>query len=304
MKNQPKIFHTISELHVAMGQPKPMHPLISILNYGQAIFDPKDFEQGIILDYYKISFKTHFKGKLRYGHGFYDFEEGGMSFISPGQVLRMQDEEADYSGMSLHIHPDFIRPYSLNTTIKKYGFFNYSASEALYLSGREKEAILGVFGSIQTELNERIDSFSQDVIISQIELLLNYSNRFYNRQFITRKAVNHDVLAQLETVINDYFDSEKTLVNGVLTVQFLADELNLSPRYLSDLLRNLCGQNTQQFIHDKLIEKAKEYIANGTFSVSEIGYKLGFEHPQSFNKLFKKKTNLSPVAFKELFNKN
>jgi AraC-like DNA-binding protein len=304
MKNQPKIFSTISELHVAMGQPKPMHPLISILNYGEAIFDPKDFERGIILDYYKISFKTHFKGKLRYGHGFYDFEEGGMSFVSPGQILKMQDEEADYSGMSLHIHPDFIRPYSLNTAIKKYGFFNYSASEGLYLSEKEKEIILGIFASIQNELNERIDNFSQDVIISQIELLLNYSNRFYNRQFITRKAVNHDVLAKLENIINDYFDQEKTLVNGVLTVQFLAEELNLSSRYLSDLLRNLCGQNTQQFIHDKLIEKAKEYIASGTLSVSEIGYKLGFEHPQSFNKLFKKKTNLSPIAFKELFNKN
>lgn len=304
MKNQPKIFRTISELHVAMGQPKPMHPLISILNYGEAIFDPKDFEHGIILEYYKISFKTHFKGKLKYGHGFYDFEEGGMSFVSPGQILKMQEEEADYSGMSLHIHPDFIRPYSLNSNIKKYGFFNYSTSEALYLSEKEKETILGVFASILNELNERIDNFSQDVIISQIELLLNYSNRFYNRQFITRKAVNHDVLAKLETIINDYFDNEETLLNGVLTVQFLADHLNLSPRYLSDLLRSLCGQNTQQYIHDKLIEKAKEYIANGTFSVSEIGYKLGFEHPQSFNKLFKKKTNLSPIAFKESFNKN
>ncbi|WP_394775248.1 helix-turn-helix domain-containing protein [Flavobacterium sp.] len=304
MKNQPKIFNTISELHSAMAQSRPMHPLISIMNYGEAIFDPKDFEQGIILDFYKISFKTHFKGKLRYGHGFYDFEEGGMSFVSPGQILKMQDEEADYSGMSLHIHPDFIRPYSLNSNIKKYGFFNYSAAEALYLSEKEKETILGVFASIPNELNERIDNFSQDVIISQIELLLNYSNRFYNRQFITRKAVNHDVFAKLEAEINDYFESEKTLLNGVLTVQFLANQLNLSPRYLSDLLRTLCGQNTQQFIHDKLIEKAKEYIANGTFSVSEIGYKLGFEHPQSFNKLFKKKTNLSPIAFKESFNKN
>jgi AraC-like DNA-binding protein len=304
MKNQPKIFSTISQLHTAMGQSKPMHPLISILNYGEAIFDPKDFERGIILDFYKISFKTHFKGKLKYGHGFYDFEEGGMSFVSPGQILKMQDEESDYSGMSLHIHPDFIRPYILNSSIKKYGFFNYSASEALYLSEKEKETILGVFASIQNELNERIDNFSQDVIISQIELLLNYSNRFYNRQFITRKAVNNDMLAELEIIISDYFNQEKTLENGVLTVQFLANELNLSSRYLSDLLRNLCGQSTQQFIHDKLIEKAKEYIATGNLSISEIGYKLGFEHPQSFNKLFKKKTNLSPVAFKELFTKN
>ncbi|WP_343695707.1 helix-turn-helix domain-containing protein [Flavobacterium sp.] len=304
MKNQPKIFHSISELHKAMGQPKPMHPLISILNYGEAVFDPKDFENGIILDFYKISFKTHFSGKLRYGHGFYDFEEGGMSFVSPGQILKMQEEEADYSGMSLNIHPDFIRPYALNANIKKYGFFSYSASEALYLSESEKETILGVFTNIQNELKERIDNFSQDVLISQIELLLNYSKRFYNRQFITRKAVNNDVFSKLESLLEDYFNNEKALENGLPTVQFVADELGLSARYLSDLLRNLSGQNTQQFIHDKLIEKAKEYIAKGTFSMSEIAYKLGFEHPQSFNKLFKKKTNLSPIAFQEQFNRN
>lgn len=287
-----------------MGQPKPMHPLISLLDYGKAIFDPKDFEQGIILDFYKISFKTSFSGKLRYGHGFYDFEEGGMSFVAPGQILKMQEEEADYSGMSLNIHPDFIRPYTLRENIKKYGFFSYSAAEALYLSEKEKETILAVFANIQEELEQRIDTFSQDVIISQLELLLNYSNRFYNRQFITRKAVNNDVLAKLENLLEDYFTTEKPLENGLPTVQFVADELQLSSRYLSDLLRSISGQNTQQFIHDKLIEKAKEYIAKGALSISEIAYKLGFEHPQSFNKLFKKKTNISPVAFQELFNKN
>lgn len=304
MKNQPKVFQSISELHKAMGQPKPMHPLISVLDYGKAIFDPKDFEQGIILDFYKISFKTSFSGKLRYGHGFYDFEEGGMSFVAPGQILKMQEEEADYSGMSLNIHPDFIRPYTLNENIKKYGFFSYSAAEALYLSEKEKETILTVFANIQDELDQRIDNFSQDVIISQLELLLNYSNRFYNRQFITRKAVNNDVLSKLENLLEDYFNTEKPLENGLPTVQFVADELQLSSRYLSDLLRSTSGQNTQQFIHDKLIEKAKEYITKGTLSISEIAYKLGFEHPQSFNKLFKKKTNVSPVAFQELFNKN
>ena len=287
-----------------MGQPKPMHPLISLLDYGKAIFDPKDFEQGIILDFYKISFKTSFSGKLRYGHGFYDFEEGGMSFVAPGQILKMQEEEADYSGMSLNIHPDFIRPYTLSENIKKYGFFSYSAAEALYLSEKEKETILAVFANIQEELEQRIDTFSQDVIISQLELLLNYSNRFYNRQFITRKAVNNDVLSKLENLLEDYFTTEKPLENGLPTVQFVADELQLSSRYLSDLLRSISGQNTQQFIHDKLIEKAKEYIAKGTLSISEIAYRLGFEHPQSFNKLFKKKTNISPVAFQELFNKN
>ncbi|MFB9080438.1 helix-turn-helix domain-containing protein [Flavobacterium procerum] len=304
MKIKPKVFNTLAELHKAMGQPSPAHPLISIINYGEAVFDPADFEHGTILDFYKISFKTSFNGKIKYGHGFYDFEAGGMSFVAPGQLLKLQEEEADYSGLSLHIHPDFIRPYSLNATIKQFGFFNYTASEALYLSEKEKETILGVFSNIQQELNERIDAFSQDVIITQIELLLHYSNRFYNRQFITRKAVNNDLLAKLETLLNSYFNDEKALLNGLPTVAFVAEELYVSPRYLSDLLRNLCGQNTQQFIHDKLIEKAKEYLTAGNLSISEIAYKLGFEHPQSFNKLFRKKTNCTPVEFQQSFYKN
>ncbi|MES2486189.1 MAG: AraC family transcriptional regulator, partial [Bacteroidota bacterium] len=242
MKNQPKIFNSLSELHKAMGLPKATHPLISIIDYGKAVFDPKDFEQGIILNFYKISFKTNFSGKLRYGHGYYDFEEGAMSFVSPGQVLRMQDEEADYSGMSLHIHPDFIRPYNLNTNIKKYGFFAYTASEGLYLSEKEKETILSVYANIQDELNERIDNFSQDVIISQIELLLNYGNRFYNRQFITRKTVNNDVVARLETLLADYFNSNKVQEMGLPTVHYISEKLNISPNYLSDMLRSLTGQ--------------------------------------------------------------
>lgn len=304
MKNQPKIFHSLSELHKAMELPSPLHPLIGLINYGEAIFDPRDYEQGIILDFYKISFKTDFNGKIRYGQGFYDFEEGGMSFVAPGQILRMQDEEADYSGMSLHIHPDFFHPYPLNASIKKFGFFSYTASEALYLSEKEKKTILDIFTNIQEELNERIDSFSQDVIISQIELLLNYSNRFYNRQFLTRKAINHDVLTQLETYLNTYFNDEKSVLSGLPTVHSVAEQLHLSPRYLSDLLRKLTGKNTQQFLHDKVIEKAKELLAKDNLTIAEIAYQLGFEHPQSLNKLFKKKTKLTPLAFKQSFYKN
>jgi len=297
----PKKFHSLTALHKAMGQPAPLHPLISILDYGKAVFDPEDFENGIVLDFYKISFKTHFRGQLKYGQGFYDFEEGGMSFISPGQILRMQDEEADYSGLSLHIHPDFIRPYSLAKNIKQYGFFSYSTTEALYLSEKEKATILSIFNSIQEELNERIDPFSQDVIISQIELLLNYSNRFYNRQFVTRKTVNHDLLTQMEQLLSDYFDKEEALNRGLPSVEYLAGQLHLSPHYLSDMLRSLTGQNAQQHIHEKLIEKAKEYLAVTNLSVAEVAYQLGFEHPQSFNKLFKKKTNTSPLEFRQSF---
>ena len=299
MKKQPVIFNSLAQLHKAMGQPALHHPLIGIINYGEAIFDPKDYEQGIILNFYKISFKTAFTGKLRYGQGYYDFEEGGMSFIAPGQLLRMQDEEADYDGMTLHIHPDFLRNYPLNNTIKQYGFFSYSAAEALYLSPREKTTILSIYQFIKDELEQRIDKFSQDVIISQIELLLNYTNRFYDRQFITRKAVNNDVLTKLELLLNNYLN-EQTPLNGRLpSVNALAEELQLTPRYLSDLMRNLTGLSTQQFIHEKVIEKAKEYLARNELTIAEIAYSLGFEHPQSFNKLFKSKTSLSPSAYKK-----
>lgn len=282
-----------------MGQPAPQHPLLSILDYGKAEFEPKDFENGIVLDFYKISFKTRFSGKLKYGQGYYDFEEGGMSFISPGQLLRMQDEEANYSGMSLHIHPDFLRSYPLNAKIKQYGFFSYSAAEALYLSEKEKATILSIYNFIQDELNERIDKFSQDVMIAQIELLLNYANRFYERQFITRKAVNNNILAQLENLLSEYLNDEKALMKGLPTVNSLAESLNVTPRYLSDLLRSLIGLNTQQFIHEKVIEKAKEFLANDELTVAEIAYCLGFEHPQSFNKLFKNKTSLSPSEYRK-----
>jgi len=298
MKKQPVIFNSLSQLHKAMGQPAPSHPLISIMNYGEARFDPKDFEQGIILNFYKISFKTSFSGKLKYGQGYYDFEEGGMSFIAPGQLLKMQEEEANYEGMTLHIHPDFLRSYPINASIKQYGFFGYSAAEALYLSEKEKTTILSVYAFIQEELNERIDRFSQDVIIAQIELLLNYANRFYDRQFLTRKAVNNDILVRLEEQLEHYFNEDKSLNQGLPTVNSVAENLNVTPRYLSDLLRNLLGLNTQQFIHERVIAKAKEYLGKEELSIAEIAYHLGFEHPQSFNKLFKSKTTLSPSAYK------
>jgi len=298
MKKHPVIFNSLSQLHKAMGQPAPSHPLISIMNYGDARFDPKDFEQGIILNFYKISFKTSFSGKLKYGQGYYDFEAGGMSFIAPGQLLKMQDEEADYSGMTLHIHPDFLRSYTVNSGIRQYGFFSYSAAEALYLSEKEKSTILNIYRFIQDELSERIDKFSQDVIISQIEVLLNYANRFYDRQFLTRKAVNNDLLVKLEQQLEDYFNEGSSLNKGLPAVNAIAENLNVTPRYLSDLLRNLVGLSTQQFIHIKVIEKAKEYLAKDELTIAEIAYHLGFEHPQSLNKLFKSKTSLSPSDYK------
>lgn len=294
--------NSISELHQALGFPKPLHPLISVVAYDKIKLDEEIASSSLMLNFYKISFKKNLSGKIRYGQNYYDFDEGGMFFVSPNQLLVSDQDDKDYSGYTLLIHPDFIRNYPLGKNIKKYGFFSYSANEGLHLSEKEKEIIISIFENIERELHSTIDDFSQDVMISHIEVLLNYSNRFYKRQFITRKVVNHNLLTKMEALLNEYFDKEETINNGSPTVEYLAEQLNVSPRYLSDMLRSLTGQNAQQHIHSKLIEKAKEYLTATNLSVSEIAYQLGFEHSQSFNKLFKKKTNLTPIEFKQSFN--
>ncbi|WP_428660396.1 helix-turn-helix domain-containing protein [Runella sp.] len=296
--HQPYTFHSIAEMNKALGMPPPLHPLIALNDYKNITADISDIVKGMLMDFYKISYKRNLSGKIKYGQHYYDFNEGGLSFISPNQLIAEDESNGECDGFTLLIHPDFLRGYSLTTTIKNYGFFSYSANEALQLSEKEKETVLGIFKNIQDELEQRLDNFSQDVIISQIELLLNYSNRFYNRQFITRKAVNNSLLTQMEKLLDDFFTTQE----GLPTVHYLADKLNVSPTYLSDLLRNLTGMNAQQHIHQKLIEKAKEILSTGNLSVAEVAYQLGFEHPQSFSKIFKRKTNLTPIEFKQSFN--
>jgi AraC-like DNA-binding protein len=296
---QPHVFNSISELNQALGLPKALHPLVSLNYYKDMKPDWSRFEGGMIMNLYKISYKSNFTGRFKYGQHFYDFNEGGMCFVSPNQVMLIDEGEQDYGGFSLMIHPDFLRNYSLGKLIKNYGFFSYTSAEALHLSEKEKETIFGVVKMIQDELELPIDQFSQDVIIAQIELLLHYSNRYYNRQFITRKAANHDLLTRLEILLTEHFDTQKAMEKGLPTVQDIAGQLQVSQRYLSDMLRSLTGQNAQQHIHNKLIEKAKEILSSSNLSVAEIAYQLGFEHPQSFNKLFKQKTSQSPVAFRQ-----
>ncbi|GAA4340188.1 helix-turn-helix domain-containing protein [Mucilaginibacter gynuensis] len=300
----PYIFNSVAELNQALGLPKPLHPLIALNDYKNITADTTELSKGMITNLYKISYKKHFSGKIKYGQQYYDFDEGGLCFISPNQIVSNIEPALDYEGFSLMFHPDFIRNYPLGKSIKNYGFFSYTASEALHPSEKEKETIIRIFKSIQEELELPIDQYSQDVIVSQIELLLNYSNRYYNRQFITRKAVNHDLLSQLEDLLENYFDSEKSLLSGLPSVQQIADDLNVSPRYLSDMLRVLTGQNAQQHIHNKLIEKAKDILSSTNLTIAEIAYQLGFEHPQSFNKLFKRKTNVSPLEFRQSFHGN
>jgi AraC-like DNA-binding protein len=296
------IFNSISELHHALGLPKPLHPLVSLVDYGDIKGDMEEIAKGMVLNFYKVSYKKNFKGKVKYGQTYYDFDEGGLSFISPNQLISAAKEEADYGGYTLLFHPDFIRNYPLGKKIREYGFFSYSVAEALYLSEKEKEIIIGIFKNIELELNSAIDHFSQEVTIAQIELLLSYSKRFYNRQFITRKAGYNNLLMKLEELLTDYFDTEKALITGLPTVQQFADQLNVSPHYLSDMLRTLTGQNTQQHIHEKLIEKAKQVLSTTNLSTAEVAYKLGFEYPQSFNKIFKRKTKMSPIEFRRSLN--
>jgi AraC-like DNA-binding protein len=297
----PHKIDAISDLHRMLGLPGPLHPLVSLIDNTKIAALVDHLPETFLLSFYKISFKKLLKGRIGYGQGYYDFDEGGLVFTAPHQIISI-DAEAEFYGATLLIHPDFIRNYPLAKNIKQYGFFSYETNEALHLAEKERTTILEVLAHIDRELNNPIDDFSQDVIIAYIEVLLNYSNRFYKRQFITRKAVNHDLLSKMEQLLNDYFETENGLNKGLPTVEYLADQLNLSPRYLSDMLRSLTGQNAQQHMHEKLIEKAKEKLSITSLSVSEIAYALGFEHPQSFSKLFKSKTSQSPLEFRQSFN--
>lgn len=293
-------FESLTDFHRVFGLQKPLHPLISFIDIANMKYEANELPASIIMDFYKISYKTSLCGKAKYGQNYYDFGEGGLVFTAPNQVFEAPDGNAK-AGYILLIHPDFFLSYSLAKNIRQYAFFSYAANEALHLSAIEKTTIMSVFKILEEELNSRIDDFSQDVIISQVELLLNYSNRFYKRQFITRKAAHTDLLQKLEEILDDYFDNEKSLKQGIPTVQYLAEQLNLSASYLGDIMRSFTGQNAQQHIHHKLMEKAKEQLSTSNLSVAEIAYQLGFEHPQSFSRLFKTKTNLSPIEFRASF---
>ncbi|GAB3283668.1 helix-turn-helix domain-containing protein [Larkinella harenae] len=302
-ENSPKKMETLADAHRAFGLLKPQHPLVSLINGTYTQVEAASIPHFHVLGFYKIAYKPKLGGNLKYGQSYYDFDEGGLLFASPGQVIGSHDNEISVcSEYTLLIHPDFFLGYSIAKTIKQYGFFSYSTKETLHLSEDERITIFEIFKMIDKELASRIDDFSQDVVISQIELLLNYANRFYKRQFITRKAVNHNLLQKLEEIMDQYFTAQTPINQGLPTVGFLAEQVNVSPSYLSDMLRSLIGQNAQQYIHDKLIEAAKEKLSTTDLTVSEVAFELGFEHSQSFSKLFKTKTNLSPLAFRRSFN--
>ena len=297
-------FNTISQFHAMSGLPKPEHPLVSLVDYGLVEYQTDEKEISWVQHFFTIGLKRNIQGKFRYGQQQYDFDEGLLSFVSAGQVVHLTAEKPKVkpTGFLLLIHPDFIWNTSLAKNIKQYDFFGYAVNEALFLSEKEEAVITDIFLNIQREYHSNIDKFSQTIIISQIELLLNYCERFYQRQFITRQKSSHQILERLENKLEDYFNNDNLIEKGLPTAQNIASSLNVSPNYLGSLLKTLTGLTTQQHIHNKLIEKAKERLSMTSLSVSEIAYELGFEHPQSFSKLFKTKTNLSPLEFRASFN--
>jgi AraC family transcriptional regulator, transcriptional activator of pobA len=302
----PTRLKSINDLHRFNNISAPNHPLISLIDYSEIKPTPVNNELKWVQEFYTISIKRNVVGKYRYGQESYDFDEGLMTFFSPEQVVSVQLIEEDLnsnpSGWILAIHPDFLFGTSLATNIKKYSFLNYSVHEALFLSEKEENTIFEILQNIKGEYQANLDQFSQHIIISQLELLLNYAERFYQRQFLTRKISNHQILDRLEILLEDCFKSENVFDKGLPTVQYISQNLNLTTDYLSTMLKSLTGQTTQQHIHNKLIEKAKVKLSTTNLSVSEIAYELGFEHSQSFNKLFKSKTKQTPLEFRTSFN--
>ncbi len=293
---------SISECHTAMQIEKPKHPLISVIDFSKMKSETMKSWEGlkIINPFYMIMHKTKCYGDMRYGRTLYDFGEGSLFCAAPEQILAFENgsEEEEPNGWGVFFHPDLIRKYPLGKKMNDYSFFSYEANEALHLSDKEKQIINDCKDKIEIELNENIDDYSLDLIISNIEVLLNYANRFYGRQFITRKNVHTDLISKFDEIIKAYYNEERQLKEGLPTVGFLADELHLSASYLTDLLKKETGSNTQEHIHHFVIEKAKNKLLTSGDAVSDIAYDLGFEYPQYFSKIFKNKVGMTPLQYR------
>lgn len=303
MKRQsPQRIKTISQFHELRNLPQPEHPLISVVDY--SLIPSYGDRTTFIQDFYSISLKRTTNAKIVYGQQQYDFDAGVLFFLAPGQLFSIQHNNTttpQHTGWLLLIHPDFLWGTSLASAIKKYVYFDYAVNEALFLSEKEEDTLNSIIGHIRHEYHANLDQFSQSIIISQLETLLNYSERFYQRQFLTRKISNHQVLDRLDQLLQKYFEGDTIVEKGLPTVQYVAEQLNISASYLGSLLKSLTGMHTQQHIHEKQVEKAKEKLSASSLSISEIAYELGFEHPQSFSKLFKNKTHLTPQKFRQSF---
>ena len=293
---------SITQVHDFFDLPKPKHPLVSVLPVDEKMtqFDYGDVTY--VLDLFQVSLKAGISGSITYGRNSYDFYEGTMIFTKPNQTLNFSDKDdgGESSGWVLLFHADLIRKSELGKNIDNYSFFSYEVNEALHLSDDEKKWVTEIVHKIEKEYSQNIDKHTQKLIVSNIELLLDYCTRYYDRQFYTRTNLNKDVVSKFEHLLRDYFRSDKPLIMGVPSVKYCGAELNMSPNYLSDLLKKETGRNAQEHIHDYLIDKAKTKLLSSLDSVSQIAYDLGFEYPQHFSKIFKTKTGMSPTEYRSL----
>lgn len=298
-------FHirSISQLHGLLGLDKPKHPAISFINFRDMKLPQVDLSfDGANVEFFVISFKT-VSGQLRYGRDYYDFEEGTITFTAPNQVLypsHLAEDMKDVDGWSLFFHPDLLFGTDLGEVMNKYHFFTYEVNEALHLSNDEKQRIHDCTNHIVTEYSQNIDQHTQELIVSNLKLLLDYCRRFYDRQFYTRTKQNKGVVVEIEKLLNAYFNSEQPTNLGLPTVKYCAQQVHLSPNYLSDLLKKETGKNTKEHIDYYLVTKAKKMLLGTELNINEIAFELGFEQSRSFSKLFKKKAGVSPKEFRSL----
>ncbi len=290
---------SITQLHDMLGCEKPLHPLVTVMDVSK--LKPTQHYGGVKVssEFYSIFLKDSDCGML-YGRNYYDFEEGVLSFIAPNQVISSNTENFSAKGWMLFFHPDLIRGFNLAERMDEYTFFSYDVHEALHLSEREEQILNDCVSKIESEYNQNIDSHSQALIVSNIELLLNYSKRFYERQFHTRKTQNSDTATKIEKLLKIYFNSDLIIDEGLPTVQYFADQVHLSPNYLSDLLKKETGRSAKDHINDYLIEKAKNKLLNTNNSISDIAYSFGFNYPHYFSRLFKNKTGYTPQGYRDI----
>lgn len=290
-----------------MQLPRPEHPMLSVLLATEENFlpCPKESSPPITTDCYSISLKKIVKGNLNYGRTKYDFTNGALIFMAPRQVLQWDSSVVfEQKGFSINFHEDFLKRTELAQQIKKYGFFSYSANEALHLSPKEEQQMESIVENIEIEYHNNQDEFSKDIIISQLSTLLKYANRFYERQFLNRKELSNDLLEQFNQQLEAYFESGQIQEKGIPSIEEIAKKMLVSQRYLSDTLKKETGKTTTEHLQLYLIDEAKNILLNPNKSISEVAYELGFEYPQYFSRLFKKKEGISPSAYREKYKMN
>ncbi|MEY4203837.1 MAG: hypothetical protein RL013_1540 [Bacteroidota bacterium] len=294
------VLKNISDLSALFQQEKPRHPLITVIDF--TVTDEKQLAgSSISAGFYSVMFKNYCSNRVKYGREYYDFQEGSLLCVAPGQVITLDNEfdhQVKKEGWGVFFHPDLLRGSSLQQINRQYRFFSYATNEALHLSDKEKSNLRDCVARLRSEIAENTDNHSQTLIVSNLELLLNYCRRYYDRQFITRKSANSSLLAQFEGELDAWFRSGEKSGGGLPSVKLLAEKLHVSPNYLGDLLKKETGMNTQDHIHAYLIEEAKNLLVGTDLSVRAMAYTLGFEYPQYFSRLFKSKTGMTPSEFR------